>query len=243
MVRINKYLSNHGIASRRKVEEFILEGRVTVNNEVIKNLGFQVGPNDKVYFDGNLIAEVDKVYFLMNKPRGIITSVSDEKGRKTVIDLLNDEDKTSRVYPIGRLDYDTKGVLLLTNDGELTNILSHPKNEIEREYLVRVGSVVIKDVVRKLRVRAYIDDSTYVKPKYVKIDELDKNNTSTLIRMILVDGKNHEVKKIFEHLGYKVIHLTRVRYAFLDTEGLKEGSYRPLKIHEIKKLYSYKKGI
>ena len=241
-LRINSYLAAHGVASRRKSEEYVLTGRVKVNGQVLTDLSYVVQSCDVVLVDDELLDKPDKVYFLMNKPSGVITSTSDDKGRKTVLDLLKKEDRISNIHPVGRLDWDTQGALILTNDGMLTNILTHPSYKVKREYLVRVKGIVIKEKIRELRVKAKLEDGTIIKPEHVSIVELDKDYQSTLIRIVLVDGKNHEVKRIFKSIGHEVTHLNRVSYANLTTEGIKKGEYRPLKIHEIRKLFSLQYG-
>lgn len=236
MVRLQKVLADAGIASRRKSEKLILDGRVKVNGKVVTELGFKVKDSDEVLFDNKLVTREKKVYYLLNKPTGYISTVSDEKGRKTVLDLLDPEEVQERVYPVGRLDFDSAGLILLTNDGDLTYKLTHPKHEVEKEYQVRVKGIVIRKTLKELRKGVIIDDNHLAKPKNAYIVELDKKYQTTLLRVTLTEGRNREVRKIFENLGHPVINLTRIRYAFLTTEGVGRGYYRKLKIHEIKKL-------
>ena len=239
MERLQKVLAHANVASRRKSEKLILEKRVKVNGKVITELGFKVNRNDQITVDNKPIQMAKPVYFLLNKPTGYISSVKDEKGRKTVMDLIEEEDKHIRLYPVGRLDYDTAGLLLLTNDGELTNQLTHPKFHIEKEYLVRVDAILIRKKIIELRKGVTIDQGYFAKPKEVRLIELNKDHQSTLLSITLTEGKNKQVRKMIEALGYKVKKLTRVRYDFLTLEGVKRGSYRPLKVHEIKKLYGH----
>lgn len=237
MERLQKVLAQSNIASRRKSEEMIQAGRVKVNGEIITELGFKVNPSDVVEVDGSIIERTEHYYFLMNKPTGVVSTASDEKGRKTVLDLLTEEHRSLRLYPVGRLDYDTAGLLILTNDGELTHILTHPTHEVEKEYLARVEGIIIRKKIVELRNGVVIDENYVAKPKAVRLIELDKHTQTTLISITLIEGRNKQVRKMVEAIGHKVKKLTRVRYDFLTLEGIERGSYRPLKIHEVKKLY------
>lgn len=237
MERLQKVLAQSNIASRRKAEEMILAGRIQVNGVVVKTLGTKVKSSDEIAVDGQVIQKAEHHYFLMNKPTGYITTTQDEKNRRTVMDLLSIEHQDIRVYPVGRLDYDTAGLLLLTNDGKLTQILTHPSHEVEKEYIVRVEGIVIKEKIRQLRKGVIIDAQDLAKPKAVRLIELDKAHQSTLLSIVLTEGRNKMVRKMMEAIGHPVKNLTRVRYDFLTLEGVERGQYRPLKIHEIKKLY------
>ncbi|HOI85694.1 MAG TPA: pseudouridine synthase [Acholeplasmataceae bacterium] len=237
MERLQKVLAQSNIASRRKSEEIILAGRVKVNGHVVTELGFKVNKDDVVEVDDKPISRAEHVYFLMNKPTGYVSTTSDEKGRQTVIDLLDDNHRAMRVYPVGRLDYDTAGLLLLTNDGEFTNKMTHPEHEVEKEYLARVDGIVIRKKIQQLRKGVIIDEDYLAIPKAVRLIELDKEHQSTLLSITLIEGRNKQVRKMIEALGHEVKKLTRVRYSFLTLEGVERGSYRPLKIHEVKKLY------
>jgi len=237
MERLQKVLAQSNIASRRKSEEIILAGRVKVNGNVIKELGFKVNKEDVVEVDDKPISRAEHVYFLMNKPTGYVSTTSDEKGRQTVIDLLEDNHRAMRVYPVGRLDFDTAGLLLLTNDGDFTNKMTHPEHEMEKEYLARVDGIVIRKKIAQLRKGVIIDDDYLAVPQNVRLIELDKEHQSTLLSITLIEGRNKQVRKMIEAIGHEVKKLTRVRYGFLTLEGVERGSYRPLKIHEVKKLY------
>lgn len=237
MERLQKVIAQTNISSRRQAEKLILEGRVEVDGVIIKELGFKVSKNQVIKVDGEIITKQNLVYFLLNKPTGYISTTKDEKNRKTVIDLLNEEHKNYRVYPVGRLDFDTAGLLLLTNDGELTKKLTHPSYEVEKEYLARVEGVIIRKKLIELRKGVMIDDNYFAKPLAARIVEIDKKNQSTLVSITLTEGRNKQVRKMFSSLGFKVKSLTRIRLAHLTLEGIKRGSYRELKIHEIKKLY------
>jgi 23S rRNA pseudouridine2605 synthase len=238
MERLQKVLAQANIASRRKAEEMILAGRVKVNGIVVTELGIKVNMKDNIEVDDKPIELAKHLYFLLNKPTGFVSTTSDDKNRKTVLDLIDYEDSDQRLYPVGRLDFDTAGLLLLTNDGELTNRLTHPQHQIEKEYLARVEGIVIRKKIVSLRNGVVIDDDYLAIPKEVRLIELDKTNQSTLISITLIEGKNKQVRKMFDAIGHKVKKLTRVRYDFLTLEGVERGSYRPLKTHEVKKLYA-----
>lgn len=236
MERLQKVIAQTGYCSRRKAEELISTGRVQVNGKIISEMGTKVNYDDDITIDGNGInAKEDKVYYLLNKPRGIITSTNDEKNRKTVVDLIKNNNK--RIYPVGRLDYDTTGVLLLTNDGELTNMLIHPRNNIEKLYIAKIKGIPTKIELQKLANGVIIDGHKTSKAK-VKLKKLDKRNNTSVIELVIHEGKNHQVKKMFESIGYEVLKLRRERFAFLDVNDLKSGDYRELSIKEVKCLYS-----
>jgi len=238
MERLQKILAQANIASRRKSEEIILAGRVKVNGVVVTELGLKVNRSDKIEVDGKPIELAMHLYFLLNKPTGFVSTTSDEKNRKTVLDLLTDEHRDIRLYPVGRLDFDTAGILLLTNDGDFTNRMTHPEHEIEKEYLARVEGIVIRKKIVALRKGVIIDDDYLAVPKDVRIIELNKDQQSTLISITLTEGRNKQVRKMMESIGHPVKKLTRIRYDFLTLEGVERGSYRPLKVHEVKKLYA-----
>ena len=238
MVRLQKALADAGVASRRKAEELITSGQIKVNGIVVTELGFKVSDSDEILFNDELVIREEKVYYLLNKPTGYVSTVKDEKGRKTVLDLLNKDEVTQRVYPVGRLDSDTAGVILLTNDGDLTYKLTHPKHEVEKEYLARVKGIIVRNKAKEIQQGVIIDKDYLAKPKLVRVVELDKENQTTLLSIVLTEGRNREVRKIMEAAGFPVINLTRIRFAHLTTEGVGRGYYRALKIHEIKQLKS-----
>lgn len=237
MERLQKVIAQTNVSSRRQAEKLILEGRVEVDGVVVKELGTKVSKNQEIKVDGEIITKQNLVYLLLNKPTGVVSTTSDEKNRKTVIDLLDSDYKNTRVYPVGRLDFDTAGLILLTNDGELTKKLTHPSYEIEKEYLARVEGVVIRKKLIELRNGVTIDGNYFAKPRAARIVEIDKQNQSTLVSITISEGKNKQVRKMFSSLGFEVKTLTRIRFAHLTLDGVKRGSYRELKIHEIKKLY------
>ncbi|MCD4826415.1 MAG: rRNA pseudouridine synthase [Acholeplasmataceae bacterium] len=239
MERLQKVLAQANVASRRKSEEYIAKGRVKVNGQVITELGYKVNKTDLIEVDGKPIKLAEHLYFLLNKPTGFLSTASDDKGRRTVIDLLEEEHKDVRLYPVGRLDYDTAGLLLITNDGDFTNHLTHPSFHIEKEYLVRVTGIIIRKKIVELRNGVTIDGNYFAKPKEVRLVELNKEHQSTLLSITLIEGKNKQVRKMIEAIGFKVKNLTRIRYDFLTLDGVERGKYRALKIHEVKQLHAH----
>ncbi len=234
MERIQKVIANNGYCSRRKAEELIKQGKVKVNNEVVYELGTQVSDSDLIEVEGYVIKREDKVYILLNKPRGVVTTTKDEKNRKTVVDLLN---IPVRVYPVGRLDYDTTGVLLLTNDGVLTNAMLHPSNNIEKIYIAKIKGNLSLGHKKTLENGVVIDGKKTAKSK-VKILKQDRKTNTSVVEIMIHEGRNHQIKKMFSTLGYEVIKLRRESVAFLTCDGLKPGEYRYLSIKEVKMLYS-----
>lgn len=236
MERLQKYISECGYTSRRKAEELILKGKVSVNGEIVRELGTKVSDNDLVIVCGNALKKVEHAYYLLYKPRGVISSVSDDKGRKTVCDLIKSE---KRVFPVGRLDYDTTGIILLTNDGELSNILTHPKRDVTKEYYAKVKGFFKKEDAIKLS-NGVLLNGKMTKKAVFKLDRYDKKTDSSYVKVIITEGRNHQVKDMFKLLNYDVDKLKREKYAFLDLSGLKSGEYRELSLKEVKKLYSLK---
>ena len=235
MERLNKFIASSGYTSRRKADLLIINGKVKVNGKVIRELGVKVDSNDLVTVEGNVLKkEENKEYFLLNKPRGVITAVTDDLNRKTVVDLI-DTDK--RIYPVGRLDYDTTGALILTNDGELANLLMHPKNNIDKVYIAKVKGLIGKAEITKLERGVYIDGVKTSKAK-ARIRKYDKKSDSSIVELTIHEGRNHQVKKMFEAIGYEVVKLKREKISFLSVLDLKSGEYRQLNIKEVKKLYN-----
>ena len=234
MERLQKVIANSGYCSRRKAEELISAGKVRVNGQVISELGFKVDGNDEIMIGNKVISREEKEYILLNKPRGVVTTTSDEKNRKTVIDLI-DTDK--RLYPVGRLDYDTTGALLLTNDGELTNLLIHPRNKVDKVYIAKVKGFFDKESALTMS-RGVVIDGVKTAKSFVKLRKYDKKSDSSIVEVIIHEGKNHQVKKMFEAVGFDVLKLKREMFAFLNVNGLKSGEYRYLSVKEVKQLYS-----
>ncbi len=227
-MRINKFIAQSGVCSRRKADELIVKGKVKVNGEVISLLGYDVQNKDIVEVDGKTISTSEKlVYFMLNKPKGIISSSSDEKGRKTVIDLIK---TTERIYPIGRLDYDSEGLILLTNDGELSYKLTHPKMQISKTYIVKIKGDILESELAVLRNGVKIKDVKYNK---CKIKVLEKEKNSTKLEIIITEGKNREIRNMLAFINKEIILLKRVKIAELKLGGLSRGEYRELKDYEI----------
>ena len=233
MERLQKFIANSGYSSRRAAEELIKQGKVKVNGEIVTELGTKVSGNDTVEINGEVLSKDDKVYYLLNKPREVISSSKDEYGRKTVVDLI---ESNIRVFPVGRLDYDTTGIMILTNDGELANLLMHPKNGIEKEYVAKINGILKSEEVRKLKNGIKIDDRKTI-CKRVKTKKVDKDNNTSIVDIVITEGRNHIVKRLFQELGYDVLKLKREKIAFLTLDGLKSGEYRKLTIKEVKELY------
>jgi 23S rRNA pseudouridine2605 synthase len=235
MERLQKVIANLGYTSRRNAEELIKQGKVKVNGEVITELGTKVKTSDTIEVE-NTILDNNKnyEYYLLHKPREVISSSKDEVGRKTVVDLI---DTKTRIYPVGRLDYDTTGLIILTNDGVLTNKLTHPSSNIEKTYIAKVEGIVSGYAIKQLRSGVVIDGKKTSKAK-VKLKSIDKKNNKSLVELTIHEGRNHQVRKMFEKLGYDVLKLKREKYANLDLKGLKAGEYRLLTNKEIAILYS-----
>ncbi len=236
MERLQKAVANSGYTSRRKAEELINQGKVFVNGQKITKVGYQVSENDDIVVENKHIKKEEKEYYLLYKPEHTISSLSDEKNRKTVIDLVPSK---GRVYPVGRLDYDTTGILLLTNDGELTNLLTHPSHEIEKTYLAKVEGILSGEDFARLKAGIQVDGRKVI-PKRVKLRLKNAKKNVSKIEITIVEGRNHIVKKIFDALNHPVLELKRESLAFLTLDGLKKGAARKLTIKEVKKLYSLK---
>ena len=234
MERLQKVIANSGYCSRRKAEEEITKGHVTVNGQIITELGTKVKVSDVIEINGTVLKKQDeKEYILFFKPREVVTTTHDDKGRKTVLDYI---DTDLRIYPIGRLDYDTTGLLLLTNDGELANLLMHPKTEIEKVYVAKIEGILTGKEINKLKNGVVIDGRKTSKAK-VKVRKVDKKNQTSIVEITIHEGRNHQVKKMFESLGYEVVKLKREKVAFFDLKGLKPGEYRSLTPKEVKIIY------
>ena len=233
-MRINKFLSSLGIASRRAIDKYIEEGRIKVNG-VIASTGIDVTEEDEIYIDNKKIETKrieEKVYFMLNKPLEVLSASSDDRGRKTVVDLIKTD---KRIFPIGRLDYMTSGLILLTNDGELFNRLVHPKSEIYKKYYIKVFGEVKKEEIDELKKGVLLEDGKTLPAKVSGI-KYDKNKTSMYIS--IREGRNRQIRRMIEKFGYKVLMLRREKIGELSLGDLKEGKYRELTKEEIEYLYS-----
>ncbi len=238
-MRINKYLAQCNIGSRRKVEEYILAGRVTINDKVVTLLATQVLPTDIVKFDGNIVKPSNvKLYYLLNKPSGYITSVSDDRGRHTVLDLI--ESTPEHIFPVGRLDYDTEGMLIITNDGDFANQLIHPSNQIDKVYQVKVNTQPSIEQFNALENGVKIEDDFVTSPS--KIDNKKKLDNGTYHFDITIhEGKNRQVRKMVDAVGLKVLYLKRIKIGMLPLGNLPIGKYRKLNKEEINLLLKREK--
>ena len=239
MERIQKVIANSGYCSRRKAEELIKNKKVFVNGNLVNELGTKVDEKDEVVVDGNAITYQDKEYYVFYKPRGVICSTNDDKGRKTVLDFF---ESNKRLYPVGRLDYDTTGIIFLTNDGEFTNMILHPKNKIPKVYIAKLEGIIDGYTIKKIK-QGIVVDGYKVIPDRVKLKSADKKTNTCIVEIVVHDGRNHEVKNIFEKVGFHVEKLKRESIGFITLDGLTSGEYRPLTIKEVKQLYAYSNDI
>ena len=231
-MRLQKYLAECGVASRRHAEDMIRDGRVTVNGVTVTEMGTQVTEDDRVTVDGKPARpESAKRYIMYHKPAGEVTTASDPEGRKTVLDHF--KHLRLRLYPVGRLDYDSEGLLLLTNDGELTNRLLHPRNEVDKTYVARVGGTVTPEIVRTLRAGVVLDERR-TSPARVQVTRQDPEYT--YVTVTIHEGRNRQVRRMFEAVGLEVLALKRVGFGPLILGDLKRGQWRDLSEEEIGKL-------
>ena len=240
MERLQKYLAHAGIASRRTCEELILAGKVRVNGVVVQEMGVKVNPAvDRVEVGGKPVEDKeDKVYVLLNKPRGYVTTLRDPQGRPKVVDLVKDVGR--RVYPVGRLDYETEGLLLLTNDGELTFALTHPSHEIGKTYLALVKGVPDKDKLKRFQKGLRLADGLTA-PAKVRIAK--KKGSNALMEIIIYEGRNRQIRRMCETIGHPVLELQRQAMGFLELGSLKVGEFRHLTVTEVKKLKDLTKNV
>lgn len=235
MERIQKVIATSGYCSRRKAEELIQEGKVRVNGQVVTTFGMKVSSKDEIEVEGNLILKEKKYeYYLLNKPRGVVCTTSDEYNRKTVVDII---DTKGRIYPVGRLDYDTTGLIILTNDGNLANKLMHPSSNINKTYVAKINGIMSGYDIKKLKMGIIIDGKKTAKA-HVKVRKVDKKSNTSLVELTIHEGRYHQVKRMFEEVGYEVVKLTRSKYSIFDSSSLKVGEYRRLTPKEVAILYS-----
>lgn len=238
--RLQKIIAQSGYTSRRKAERLIVEGKVKVNGKVVKELGAKASPTDEISVEGIVLEREPKVYYLLYKPRRYITAVSDDRGRKTVIDLMPTVEE--RIYPIGRLDYHSSGILLLTNDGDFAHRLMHPRYGIPKTYIVKIKGVIPVDMQGQLT-EGVRDEGELLKVSRYKVLEVNRNKQTMLLEIVLHEGKNRHIRRMFQRLGFPVLKLKREKYAFLTLEGLQPGEYRPLtrkEVHDLRQLANRK---
>lgn len=232
MERLQKVMAHAGVASRRKSEDIIAEGRVMVNGETVTEMGFKVDPEvDVIEVDGELISKEKRIYLLLNKPEGYITTVSDPEDRATVMDLIPDLEQ--RLYPAGRLDYDSSGLLIMTNDGELTYKLTHPKKEVDKKYFVRAEGEIKAEDFNKFEEGMVIDGE---KTSPAVIENISYQAEITEFEITIHEGRNRQIRRMCRIAGYSVLKLKRTAFSFLTLEGLDEGEYRFLSEEETAKL-------
>ena len=237
-VRLQKFLAEHGIASRRKAEELILQGKVIVNGKIVSELGTKVNPDtDKVEYNGKMInnSAEKKIYILLNKPLDVVTTAKDQFGRKTVLDIISKNVK-ERVVPVGRLDMYTTGAIILTNDGDFVYKVTHPKHEITKTYTVTVRGIVTNEDVKKLKEGVVIDGDYTTKPAFAKILKVDNEKNISRIKIEIHEGKNRQVRKMCEAIGKKVIALHRSMIGKIGVKDLEIGDWRYLSEKEVKSL-------
>lgn len=234
MERIQKVIANSGYCSRRKAVELITNGKVKVNGQVVTEPWFRVSSKDTIEVEGKILEKQEKVYILLNKPRGVITSTKDDKERQTVVDLIPIE---QRIYPVGRLDYNTTGLLLLTNDGELANLIMHPKNKIEKVYIAKIKGILSGESIKRLE-KGIIIDGIKTSNARVKVRKIDRKKMTSIVEIGIHEGRNHQVKKMFKAVGHEVLKLKRERIGFLTLGNLQSGEYRFLNPKEVKRLYN-----
>ncbi len=231
--RLQKILSRAGVASRRAAEVLIAEGHVTVNGKVVKELGTKVDASSAdIRVDGRKIKrDVEKIYVMLNKPRRVLSAASDDRGRQTVVDLI--DDVSEKIFPIGRLDYNTEGLLLLTNDGELANALMHPSFEVNKKYVAVIKGRVDEERLDRLRIGIKLDDGMTA-PALVNVIALDDD--SSTVEITIHEGRNRQVRRMFSAIGYNIKRLRRVSFAGLTLDNLKVGEHRRLNRRELDKL-------
>ena len=236
-MRINKYLASAGLAGRRKAEEFVVDGKVKVNGKIVHELSTDIKDTDIVSVNGKVIKPNNNyVYFKLHKPKGYVSTVSDDKGRKTIMSLMRGVH--TRVFPVGRLDYDTEGLILLTNDGDVANILTKPNSEIEKKYIVNIEGNITSDEIKKLS--AGVDIGDYItKPCSVQILDIQENSTRLLVT--IKEGKNRQIRRMFNSIGKTVTFLKRTDIGQIHLGGLSRGEYSTLNSKEIKYLKSLKR--
>lgn len=232
MERLQKVIAASGLTSRRKAESMITEGRVKVNGIVVDELGYKVKKGDKIEVDGELIQKENKVYYVMNKPKKTICTLDDEFDRKTVVSLVDCEE---RIFPVGRLDYDTSGVLILTNDGEFANMIIHPRYHLAKTYDVLIDGILETQQIKEMERGIKLEDGMTL-PAKVRIRKKDFNLKKTKFDLTIQEGRNHQVKRMVEYFGYKVTSLHRKSIGFLKVDDMSQGQYRILKPQEVKDL-------
>ncbi len=232
--RLNKYIASSGLCSRRRADELIESGVVFVNGKRVTELGFSVQQKDKVFVNGKLIHPVRHEYYRFYKPAGYITTSEDEKGRKTIYDLL--PENLHHLKPVGRLDRESTGLIILTNDGDLINELTHPSVKVPKLYRVSINGKITQNDIDKMYKGIEIEPG---KKAYAEVDVLDIDNNHTVMEVMLYQGLNRQIRKMFKSLGFEVLTLKRIQHATLNLDGLKRGDVKPIKPQQIKELRNF----
>lgn len=237
MERLQKVISSSGICSRRKAEELISNGLVKVNGEIVSQLGLKVSSSDIIEVNNKIIKKEEKEYYLLNKPREVLCTTTDDKNRKTVVDFINSK---KRIFPVGRLDYDTTGLVLLTNDGEFANIINHPNNKILKVYFAKLNKIISKEDLISIKRGVKLDNKLII-PDKIKIKKINSSNNTCIIEIVIHEGINRVIRRIFEKFNYDVVKLKREKVGIFDLNGISSGHYRKLSPKEVKIIYSLKK--
>ncbi len=230
--RLQKLIAQAGIASRRKAEELITSGRVKVNGKIVRELGVKAEPSDRIEVDGKLINREEKVYFLMNKPKNTLCTLSDDRDRETILNYVNEK---QRVFPVGRLDYATTGLILLTNDGDFANKMMHPRYHLAKTYECAINGLITEDEFKQLRKGIPLEDGMTLPAKVFVISQ-NEAKKKTVLSITIFEGRNREIRRMMEYFHYDVIRLDRKSYGFLTYESLHQGEYRKLRMYEVRKL-------
>ena len=231
--RLQTLIAEAGIASRRKAEELITSGRVRVNGQVVTELGTKASRGDLIEMDGKPIRREEKVYFLLNKPKKTVCTVSDEKGRDTVLSYM--PDVKERIFPVGRLDYDTTGCLIMTNDGDFANLMMHPRSHVPKVYEAAIDGILLPDEIAALRKGIPLEEGMTL-PASIHIISVNEKKMKTIFSIMIYEGRNREIKRMMEYFNHSVTRLERKKYGFLDCQGLRQGEYRRLRRYEIRQL-------
>lgn len=238
MERLQKIIAARGYCSRRKAEELIVQGRVKVNNIVVTTLGTKVSKGDQIHIDNKILIDKnnEKIYLMLNKPRNCVSTMHDPQHRKTVLNYV--KDVSQRIYPVGRLDYDTSGLLLLTNDGEFTNIITHPSHIINKTYHVLVSGCLVKNQLQQLAMGVEIEPGIITSHAQAKLIKYQEDKDVSILLLTIHEGRKHQVKKMIQAIGHEVLKLKRIAIGFLQLdEELKPGEWRYLKPKEIKRFF------
>lgn len=232
--RLNKYIASSGLCSRRKADELIENGSVCINGKKVTELGFIVQPKDKVFINGKMIHPVKHEYYRFYKPAGYITTADDEKGRKTIYDLI--PENLHHLKPVGRLDKDSTGLIILTNDGDLINELTHPSAKVPKLYRVSINGRISQNDIDKMYKGIEIEPK---KIAYAQVDVIEADNEHTVMEILLYQGLNRQIRRMFEYLGFEVVSLKRIQHATLTLDGLKRGEIKAVKPQQIKELRNF----